>query len=95
MKMILFLLAVCMIHASCTYRCYPSKRSKDWAEVHLKDDGRIAQDYWKTTLIKQSKTMKGFKCLFLRENGDTVVRFFQCPLEVNRCYWVMKSFSHG
>lgn len=59
MKLFLFLLLLIIVMASCsTYKCYPSKRSKDYAKPHFhrqwmkeRSDG-----YWIVTTVHKFKT---------------------------------------
>lgn len=66
------------------YRCYPSKGSKDYAILL----GDKAPDNWrKTTLVSVTKTMKGNKHLFIAENGDSVIRYYNSNLKQG-CYYL-------
>lgn len=83
------LIMIAIIMNSCTtYRCYPSKRSKDYAV--LKEGGTIAQanDYRRTTLISIRRTMKGYKHLFVTDESDSIYLYLYPKLEVGECYLI-------
>lgn len=86
----IILIAIVVIMNSCTtYRCYPSKRSKDYAGAVLLD-GTIAQanEYRRTTLVKVIRTMKGYRHLFVSDDGDTATLYLYPALTKDSCYLV-------
>lgn len=94
MKTALLVLTISIVLFSCAPqgRCYPSKRSKDYAETQIKE-GIITKNHEKTILVSVNRTMKGFKHLFVTERNDTIARYFNCPLSVGDCYYVLKDFN--
>lgn len=86
----LIILALTTILYSCgsQQKCYPSKRSRDYAVI--KTDGNLIKHSWKATLISMKKTFKGYKLVFI-SGEDTIVRFSPCPEKVGECYYVLKS----
>jgi len=93
MKLLTLLLSVAIL-TSCgnQYRCYPSKKSRDYAETEIKE-GVITKNHEKAILVSVNRTMKGYRHLFVTERKDTIARFFNCPLSVGDCYYVLKNFS--
>jgi len=93
MKLLTLLLSVAIL-TSCgnQYRCYPSKKSRDYAETEIKE-GVITKNHEKAILVSVNRTMKGYRHLFVTERKDTIARFFNCPLNVGDCYYVLKNFS--
>lgn len=60
------------------------------ASVVLKDNGTIAKanEYRRTTLISVTRTMRGFKHVFIADEGDTAVIYLYPRLTVDSCYLV-------
>lgn len=73
-------------------KCQPSRGSKDWAEVTLKD-GNIStnENLRRATLISVTRTMKGQKHLFIADTGDSIVRFYNTRLCIGECYYLKVS----
>jgi len=93
MKLLTLLLSVAIL-TSCgnQYRCYPSKKSRDYAETEIKE-GVITKNHEKAILVSVNRTMKGYRHLFVDGQKDTIVKFFNCPLKVGECYYILKNFS--
>lgn len=72
-------MAIIVVLNSCaTYKCRPSKGSKDWAQT----------DSVRTTLVKVNRTIRYNQGLFITDNGDTIKRNFYGRLKVDSCYMI-------
>lgn len=79
------LFIICLILSSCS-----TVKRYSYEAVNLRE-GEISKYHTKCQLIGVNRTMKGFKHTFVSGSNDTLIRFYQKPLEVNKCYYVWKT----
>ena len=79
------ILILSLLFASCA-----SVKRYSYESVNLQP-GEISKNHERCQLIEVNRTMKGFKHTFVSGGNDTLIRFYQRPLEVNHCYYVWKT----
>lgn len=84
MKVILIILFAGFL-ASCSTNRYNHE------SVHLKTGGELDKYHTRCQLITVKRTMQGYKHLFIADNGDTLKRVYERPLEVDSCYYIRKT----
>ena len=42
----------------------------------------------RTTLLSVNRTMKGYKHIFITDNGDSLVRYYNDKLLAGECYYI-------
>jgi len=89
-KTILILSVIGFMFTSCSSQryCQPSKRSRDYADLYLKDGGTIDSLYTRCILVRVNPTTWGYKHLFVTDKGDSLHRYYQKRLILNECYKV-------
>lgn len=78
------LLIICLIISSCSVKRY------SYESVNLQQ-GEISKYHIECKLVKINPSAKGIKHTFVTAKNDTLIRFYQKPLEINRCYMVWKT----
>jgi hypothetical protein len=79
------ILIIALILSSCS-----TVKRYSYEAVNLQS-GEISKNHERCQLIEVNRTMKGFKHTFVSVSNDTLIRFYQRPLEVNHCYYVWKT----
>lgn len=83
MKKLLF---ICLILSSCA-----SVKRYSYEATNLNESGEIHKNHIKCEVVGIKLTQKGFKHILVTANNDTLIRFYQSPLEVNKCYWIWQT----